>query len=231
MRALRHLNKYFLTYKYRLIIGLVITIIARIFAVAIPKFVGDSVDVVEQYLNKNITDINDVKSGLITNILLILGSVLIAAFFTFLMRQTFIVVSRFIEFDLKNEVFKHYQVLSLNFYKKNRTGDLMSRISEDVSKVRMYVGPAIMYSVNTITLFVVVIGYMISIAPELTLYTIVPLPILSISIYKLSVAIHKRSTIVQEFLSKLTTFTQESFSGISVLWSFILEESNILMVL
>lgn len=227
MRALRHLNKYFFKYKYRLIIGFVITVIARIFAVAVPKFVGDSVDVVEQYINKSITDINDVKTGLITNILFILGSVLIAAFFTFLMRQTFIVVSRFIEFDLKNEVFRHYQILSLNFYKKNRTGDLMNRISEDVSKVRMYVGPAIMYSVNTITLFIVVIGYMISIAPELTLYTVAPLPILSISIYKLSVAIHKRSTIVQQFLSKLTTFTQESFSGISVIKAYGIEPQTL----
>ncbi|WP_108803557.1 ABC transporter ATP-binding protein [Aquimarina sp. Aq107] len=227
MRALRHLNKYFLKYKYRLLIGLVITIIARIFAVAVPKFVGDSVDIVEQYINNSITNIEDVKTGLITNILLIFGSVLIAAFFTFLMRQTFIVVSRFIEFDLKNEVFQHYQILSLNFYKKNRTGDLMSRISEDVSKVRMYVGPAIMYSVNTITLFVVVIGYMISIAPQLTLYTVAPLPILSISIYKLSVAIHKRSTIVQQFLAKLTTFTQESFSGISVIKAYGIESQTL----
>ncbi|MGY3795071.1 ABC transporter ATP-binding protein [Aquimarina sp. 433] len=227
MRALQHLNKYFLKYKYRLLIGLFITIIARIFAVAVPKFVGDSVEIVEQYINHTITDINEVKSGLITNILLILGSVLIAAFFTFLMRQTFIVVSRFIEFDLKNEVFEHYQILSLNFYKKNRTGDLMNRISEDVSKVRMYVGPAIMYSVNTITLFVVVIGYMITIAPQLTLYTVAPLPILSISIYKLSVAIHKRSTIVQQYLSKLTTFTQESFSGISVIKAYGIETQTL----
>ena len=227
MRALQHLNKYFLKYKYRLLIGLFITIIARIFAVAVPKFVGDSVEIVEQYINHSITDINEVKSGLITNILLILGSVLIAAFFTFLMRQTFIVVSRFIEFDLKNEVFEHYQILSLNFYKKNRTGDLMNRISEDVSKVRMYVGPAIMYSVNTITLFVVVIGYMITIAPQLTLYTVAPLPILSISIYKLSVAIHKRSTIVQQYLSKLTTFTQESFSGISVIKAYGIETQTL----
>lgn len=223
MRALRHLNKYFLKYKYRLIIGLVITIIARVFATMVPTLVGDSVDVVEQYINKEITDIGEVKEGLILNISLIVGALLISAFFTFLMRQTFIVVSRFIEFDLKNEVFQHYEKLSLNFYKKNRTGDLMNRISEDVSKVRMYVGPAIMYSVNTITLFVVVIGYMISIAPELTLYTVAPLPILSVSIYKLSVAIHKRSTIVQEFLSKLTTFTQESFSGITVIKAYGIE--------
>ncbi|MCK8522700.1 ABC transporter ATP-binding protein/permease [Aquimarina sp. D1M17] len=223
MRALRHLNKYFLKYKYRLLIGLVITVIARIFATLVPTIVGNSVDIVEKYINNEVTDLSEVKNGLIINILLILGAVLISAFFTFLMRQTFIVVSRFIEFDLKNEVFQHYEKLSLNFYKKNRTGDLMNRISEDVSKVRMYVGPAIMYSVNTITLFVVVIGYMISIAPELTLYTVTPLPILSISIYKLSVAIHKRSTVVQEFLSKLTTFTQESFSGITVIKAYGIE--------
>lgn len=223
MRALQHLNKYFLKYKFRLLIGLVITVIARIFAIAVPKFVGDSVDVVERYINKDITDIAVVKSELLLNILFIFGSVMIAAFFTFLMRQTFIVVSRFIEFDLKNEVFQHYEKLSLNFYKKNRTGDLMNRISEDVSKVRMYVGPAIMYSVNTITLFVVVIGYMISIAPQLTLYTVIPLPILSISIYKLSVAIHRRSTVVQEYLSKLTVFTQESFSGISIIKAYGIE--------
>ena len=226
MRALGHLNKYFLKYKYRLIIGLIITIIARIFSIAVPKFVGDSVDIVEQYINGEISTMSEVKSGLLMNILLILGSVLIAAFFTFWMRQTFIVVSRFIEYDLKNEVFQQYERLSLNFYKKNRTGDLMNRISEDVSKVRMYVGPAIMYSVNTITLFVVVIGYMISIAPMLTLYTVLPLPILSVSIYKLSVAIHKRSTVVQEFLSKLTTFTQESFSGITVIKAYGIENQT-----
>jgi ABC-type multidrug transport system, ATPase and permease components len=139
------------------------------------------------------------------------------------MRQTFIVVSRDIEFDLKNEVFKQYERLSLGFYKENRTGDLMNRISEDVSKVRMYAGPAVMYSVTTITLFVVVISYMFYKAPILTLYTIAPLPVLSFAIYKLSAAIHKRSTIVQQYLSKLTSFTQESFSGIGVIKAYGIE--------
>ncbi len=223
MRALRHLNKYFFKYKYRLLIGLFITITARVFAVTVPAFVGDCVDLVREYLDGRILTYDDLEDKLLITISLLIGATLIAAFFTFLMRQTFIVVSRFIEFDLKNEIFQHYEKLSLNFYKKNRTGDLMNRISEDVSKVRMYVGPAIMYSVNTVTLFVVVIGYMISIAPELTLYTVAPLPILSVSIYKLSVAIHKRSTVVQEFLSKLTTFTQESFSGITVIKAYGIE--------
>ncbi len=223
MKALKHLNKYFYKYRFRLLLGTLITIIARIFTIAVPKFVGDSVAIVEKYLNNEVTEITEVKSQLVINILLILGSVLIAAFFTFMMRQTFIVVSRYIEFDLKNEVFRHYERLSLNFYKKNRTGDLMNRISEDVSKVRMYAGPALMYSVNTATLFVIVISYMFSIAPTLTLYTILPLPILSLAIYKLSVAIHERSTIVQEYLSKLTTFTQESFSGIAIIKAYGIE--------
>jgi ATP-binding cassette subfamily B multidrug efflux pump len=223
MKELKFLNKYFAKYKGRLLLGLIITIVARVFALLTPKFIGDSVGVVEKYVSGDISDLAFVKSELLTNILLIIGTTLLAAFFTFLMRQTFIVVSRYIEFDLKNEIFQQYQRLSLSFYKSNRTGDLMSRISEDVSKVRMYVGPAIMYSVTTITLFIVVISYMFYKAPELTLYAIAPLPVLSVAVYRLSVAIHKRSTIVQEYLSKLTTYTQESFSGISVIKAYGIE--------
>jgi ATP-binding cassette subfamily B protein len=223
LKALQHLNKYFAKYKGRLFLGLVITIAARIFTLFVPDLVGNSVTVIEEYVNGKITDVDEVKSQLLINIGLILGATLVAAFLTFLMRQTFIVVSRHIEYDLKNEIYQQYQRLSLNFYKKNRTGDLMNRISEDVSKVRMYVGPAMMYTVTTLTLFVVVIGYMISKAPLLTLYTVAPLPILSFAIYKLSVAINKRSTVVQQYLSKLNTFTQESFSGISVIKSYGLE--------
>lgn len=206
-----------------LLLGLIITIIARLFAIVTPKLIGDSVTVVENYINNGNTDLAEVENSLLTNILLLIGATLAAALFTFLMRQTFIVVSRRIEFDLKNEVFQQYQDLSLSFYKMNRTGDLMNRISEDVSKVRMYAGPALMYSVQTLTLFVVVIWYMYSQAPTLTLYTVAPLPILSIAIYKLSVAINKRSTIVQQYLSKLTTFTQESFSGVSVIKAYAIE--------
>lgn len=206
-----------------LLLGLVITIIARLFAIVTPKLIGDSVTVVENYINNGNTNLAEVENSLLINILLIIGATLAAALFTFLMRQTFIVVSRRIEFDLKNEVFQHYLDLSLSFYKMNRTGDLMNRISEDVSKVRMYAGPALMYSVQTLTLFVVVIWYMYSQAPTLTLYTVAPLPILSIAIYKLSVAINKRSTIVQQYLSKLTTFTQESFSGVSVIKAYAIE--------
>ncbi|WP_081209397.1 ABC transporter ATP-binding protein [Salegentibacter sediminis] len=223
MKHLKSLNKFFLKYKWRLLIGFIITVAARIFALFYIPLAGRSTDVIEKYINGEITDIEYVQDELAWNITLIIGATLIAAFFTFLMRQTFIVVSRHIEFDLKNVVYKHYQELSLNFYKKNRTGDLMNRISEDVTKVRMYLGPALMYSVTTLTSSVVVLIFMIEAAPMLTLYTVLPLPVLSFAIYKISVAIHKRSTVVQQYLSKLNTFTQESFSGIAVIKSYGIE--------
>jgi len=199
---------------------MLITIVARIFIVFTPRFTGNAIQLIEEYIiNKQQNEVV-FKEELLYYILLILGVSLIAAFFTFLMRQTLIVMSRLIEFDLKNNVFKQYEQLSQNFYKQNRTGDLMNRISEDVSKVRMYFGPALMYSINTITLFVILIPLMVNTAPKLAAYTLLPLPILSIAIYKLSKEIHKRSTIVQEYLSKLTVFTQESFSGISVIKAY-----------
>lgn len=223
MKELKYLNKYFLKYKGRLILGVFITIIATVFKLVVPMKIGDSVTIVKQYLNGSVTDIAQVKHELLINILLLLGAALLSALFTFIMRQTFIVVSRYVEYDLKNEIFQHYEKLSLGFYKQNRTGDLMNRISEDVSKVRMYMGPALMYSITTVTLFVVVISYMFYKAPTLTLYAIAPLPVLSLAIYKLSVLINKRTTIVQQYLSKLTTFTQESFSGIAVIKAYGIE--------
>jgi ATP-binding cassette subfamily B protein len=222
MKALQHLNKYFYKYRYRLIVGIIITIVAKVFALFTPRLIGASINVVSDRLDGEIT--NEVfKTELMTNILYLLGAAIIAGLFTFLMRQTIINVSRYIEYDLKNEIYQHYQVLSLNFYKSNRTGDLMNRISEDVGKVRMYVGPAIMYTMNTITLFVVALIYMINAAPKLTLYTLLPLPILSVAIYKLSRLINQRSTIVQESLSTLSTYSQEIFSGISVIKSYGIE--------
>ncbi|HBC03018.1 MAG TPA: ABC transporter, partial [Aequorivita sp.] len=223
MKELKYLNKYFLKYKGRLLLGVFITIIATVFKLVVPMKVGDSLTAVKQYINGEITDISTVEHELLINILLLLGAALLSALFTFMMRQTFIVVSRYVEYDLKNEIFQHYEKLSLGFYKQNRTGDLMNRISEDVSKVRMYVGPALMYSITTLTLFVVVISYMFYQAPILTIYAIAPLPILSIAIYRLSVLINQRTTIVQQYLSKLTTFTQESFSGIAVIKAYGIE--------
>ena len=144
MGALRYLNKFFLKYRYRFIVGLLITVVAKIFVLQIPQLIRDSLNIVEDYSNNKITDIEIVKSQLLINILYIIGAALLSGLFTFMMRQTLIVMSRLIEFDLKNEIFQQYEKLSLNFYKKNRTGDLMNRISEDVGKVRMYFGPAIM---------------------------------------------------------------------------------------
>lgn len=224
MKALRYLNKYFVKYKWKLLLGLVITVLARLFAVYVPHYVGGAVNLISERLAGNLTDDAFYKKELTLTILIIFGVALISAFFTFVMRQTFIVVSRNIEYDLKNEVYAQYQKLSLNFYKKNRTGDLMNRISEDVSKVRLYLGPALMNSVSAFTMFVVVIIFMMSRAPMLTLYTVAPFPILSFLIYKLSQAVHRRSTVVQEYLSKLSTFTQESFSGITVIKSYGIEE-------
>lgn len=223
MKELKFLNKYFIKYRGRLLLGVFITIIATAFKLVVPMKVGDSVTAVKQYMNGQITDIGIVQHELLINILLLLGAALLSGLFTFMMRQTFIVVSRYVEYDLKNEIFDHYEKLSLGFYKQNRTGDLMNRISEDVSKVRMYVGPALMYSITTITLFIVVVSYMFYKAPVLTLYAIAPLPILSIAIYKLSVLINHKTTIVQQYLSKLTTFTQESFSGIAVIKAYGIE--------
>lgn len=223
MKELRHLNKYFLKYKYRLLVGVVITIFSKVLAVKVPEYIRQSLNSVDAYRTGEITDIQIVKDDLLYNIFWIIGLALASGIFTFLMRQTIIVMSRLIEFDLKNEIFQQYQRLSISFYKMNRTGDLMNRITEDVNKVRMYLGPAIMYSMNMIVLFSVTIYKMFQIDKTLAFYTILPLPILSVAIFILSRIINDRSRIVQEYLSKLTTFTQEMFSGIGVLKAYALE--------
>ena len=220
MKELKRLNKFLIKYKGRLLIGLLITVISRVFSLVTPRLVGNSITSIENYLKLNNISPDELKEILFINIVFIVGAALISGFFTFLMRQTIINVSRFIEFDVKNEIFSHYQSLDQKFYKKNRTGDLMNRISEDVSKVRMYYGPVLMYGTNAIVLFTIIIFYMYSIAPKLTIYSLIPLPILSIFIYKISNIINKKSTLVQESLSDLSTYSQESFSGISVLKSF-----------
>ena len=224
MKELKYLNKFFFKYRNRIVIGVLITIIARIFALVAPNLIGDSITLIEKYFLLEEISRENLEKNLLHNILLIIGSALTAAVFTFLMRQTLINMSRFIEFDLKNVIYSKYQELDQTFYKVNRTGDLMNRISEDVSKVRMYVGPALMYTINTATLFVIIISYMISVSPSLTIYTIIPLPFLSYLIFKLSKHINIKSKSVQESLSKLTTFTQESFSGISVIKSNTIED-------
>ncbi len=223
MKSLRYLDKYFIKYKWRLLLGIFITVLSKILALQIPKIIGKSLNVVESYMKGDILDKTIVKEQLLWNILLIVGVSIFAGFLTFVMRQMIIVTSRLIEFDLKNEIYKQYQRLSINFYKKNRTGDLMNRISEDVAKVRMYFGPAIMYSMNMIFLFIVGFTQMVKTDAILTLYTLIPFPVLSISIFYISKVINKRSTIVQEYLSKLTTYNQEFFSGVNVVKSYGIE--------
>ncbi len=223
MKALQYVNKFFFKYRGRLIVGLLITAVATVFRIVVPSKIGDSIDSIKAYITGQVS-YEQLTELLAWDIGMIIGAALLSGFFTFLMRQTIIVVSRNIEYDLKNEIFAQYQRLSLSFYKNNRTGDLMNRISEDVGKVRMYAGPALMYSTTTVTLFIVAISYMFYTAPTLTLYAVAPLPLLSVGIYKLSILIHQRSTVVQKYLSELTTFTQERFSGVSVIKAYSLED-------
>ena len=226
MKELRYLNKYFIKYKYRFLFGIVITIVAQIFALFTPELVGKSISLIELYLKSENKNTSLLKKDLFENITIIILCTLIAGFMTFLMRQTLIVMSRYVEFDLKNEIFNHYQNLSQNFYKKNRTGDLMNRISEDVGKVRMYVGPAVMYTINTIIRFAAIIVSMSAINVKLTIYCLLPLPVLSYSIFILSKRINKKSTEYQENLSTLSSFTQEFFSGIRVIKAYALEKDR-----
>ena len=226
MKELRYLNKYFIKYKYRFLFGIVITIVAQIFALFTPELVGKSISLIELYLKSENKNTSLLKKDLFENITIIILCTLIAGFMTFLMRQTLIVMSRYVEFDLKNEIFNHYQNLSQNFYKKNRTGDLMNRISEDVGKVRMYVGPAVMYTINTIIRFAAIIVSMSAINVKLTIYCLLPLPVLSYSIFILSKLINKKSTEYQENLSTLSSFTQEFFSGIRVIKAYTLEKDR-----
>lgn len=183
MKELKYINQFFFKYRFRLFIGIIISIASRYLAVKIPEVVKNSLNTANDYSQGVITDITTVKHDLVCNILLIIGLALLSGVFTFLMRQTLIVMSRLVEFDLKNNIYKQYQHLSLNFYKQNRTGDLMNRISEDVGKVRMYVGPALMYSINLLVMFSVAIYKMVQIDVKLTLYTLIPFPVLFVQIF------------------------------------------------
>ena len=223
MKELRSLNKYLFKYKIQLLLGIIITITSRIFSLFAPRLINKSLTKVENFINQQNISIEELKDELAINIGVIILASLISGFLTFLTRQTIINVSRYIEYDLKNEIYNHYQRLSMDFYKNNRTGDLMTRITEDVSKVRMYFGPALMYSITTCSLFVIVIASMLSLSVELALYTLLPLPILSIIIYKLSKEVNSRTTIIQKTLSSLSSFSQEAFSGISVIKSYNIE--------
>ncbi len=235
MKSLRYLNKYLWKYRWRLAFGVLFVGISNLFAIFPVQVIRNAFDVVIETIKVyQVFEGSDLASALydnLTKVLLAFGAfvllfALIKGFFLFLMRYTIIIMSRFIEFDLKNEVFKKYQELDMAFYKSNNTGDLMNRISEDVSRVRMYLGPAIMYTINLFVLFFLVIVTMININPKLTLYVLTPLPILSITIYFVSHIINRRSEKVQRQLSVLSTFTQESFSGIRVLKAYGMSKSK-----
>ena len=223
MKELQYLNPYFSKYKLHFLSGIIITIVAQIFMLYTPELIGESIAALEKYVKSGDQDIQKIKSLLVENVLWIIVTTFIAGILTFLMRQTLIVMSRHVEYDLKNEVFNQYEKLTQNFYKLNRTGDLMNRISEDVGRVRMYVGPAVMYTINTIIRFAIVIYYMIRVSPELTLYSLLPLPVLAYFIFKISTEINKKSTLFQENLSALSSFTQEIFSGIRVIKAYSIE--------
>ena len=226
MSELKYLNKYLIKYKKNLLLGFIIIIIARILLLFTPGLIRNSVNIIDEFRKGEVLNIEVVQTELVQNIFLILLAAISAGLFTFLTRQTIINVSRYVEFDLKNEIYDQYQKLSLSFYKRNRTGDLMNRISEDVSRVRMYFGPALMYSINTITLIIITFFYMYRQSPELTIYTVSPLPVLSFTIYKLSGIINTRSKIVQESLSKLSSYSQEVFSGIKIVKSYAMQNTT-----
>jgi len=226
LKHLAYLNKYFWKYRNRLILGIIFILISNIFALYPAQFVRESFDEVKSLLEQENTIRSNFSYVLLKYSGLIILFALLKGVFMFLMRQTIIVMSRKIEFDLKNEIYQQYQNLSISFYKKNETGDMMNRITEDVSRVRMYLGPALMYAISLVTLFSLVITTMIRISPLLTLYVLLPLPVLAILVYFVSTTMNKRSERVQEQLSTLTTFSQESFSGINILKSFGNEKSS-----
>lgn len=218
MKSLQYLNKYFVKYKWHFLLGILFTIISNYFGVRMPLYVKSTVDNL-----MGTTSINSVNDALLLSlqiggiyILLSIGK----GFFLFLMRQTIIVMSRLIEFDLKNEIYVHYQKLDLAFFKRNSTGDLMNRISEDVSQVRMYLGPGIMYTINLIVLFAMIVTQMVKISPVLTFFVLLPLPIMSFLIYWVSSKMNLLSTQVQQEQSRLSTIAQETFAGIRVIKAY-----------
>jgi len=224
MKSLKTINAYFIKYKWRLLMGALFVVLSTIFSIYQGVVVRNATnEIVDLIANHTIVD----SSKFIIFGLTLLGLALTSGFFMFLMRQTIIVMSRYIEFDQKNELYAHYQTLDAAFYKNNSTGDLMNRISEDVGKVRMYTGPAIMYLINTFSTVVIVLAFMLKINWQLTLLVFAPLPLLSFVIYKVSDLINQRSTVVQQELSKLTSHAQETFSAIRVIKAYAREKHYI----
>ena len=228
MEALKHLNKYFWKYRYRFVLGLLFVFVSNVFGLYPPIYIGEVLNLISDSLSQNknsdATSQTILEKQLAYYAFLVLLFAVFRGLFMFFMRQTLIVMSRMIEYDLKNEIYDHYQKLSLSFYKRNKTGDLMNRISDDVSKVRMYLGPAILYSTSLFISISLIIPKMISVSPKLTLYALSPLPILVLAIYKVSSIMNVKSEIVQKQLSKLSSVSQETFSGIRVIKSYAQEK-------
>jgi ATP-binding cassette, subfamily B, multidrug efflux pump len=233
MKNLAYLNKFFYKYRWRLIPGILFVIISNIFGVLPAQVIRISFDLVTENISiyrlfngferqALIYDIFSSSLFLFGGLVLLLA--LLRGVFLFFMRQTIILMSRHIEYDLKNEIYNHYQNLSMAFYRRNNTGDLMNRVTEDVSRVRMYLGPAIMYAINTIVLFILVIVFMFSVNVKLAVYSLAPLPILAVMIYYVHSIINQRSERIQEQLSTLSGFVQENFSGIRVIKSYVREK-------
>ena len=226
MSHLKYLNQFLWKYKNLLIIGTVFIIIANLFALYPAEFVRKAFDAVLLSIEKGTNLLSEIQYTLLKYGGLIISFAILKGIFMFFMRQTIIVMSRKIEFELKNKIYQQYQKLSMGFYKSNKTGDLMNRISEDVSRVRMYLGQALMYAINISILFYLVISKMISINSTLTLYVLLPLPVLAITVYFVSKKINTRSEKVQEQLSEITTISQETFSGIKIIKSFGNEDNS-----
>lgn len=236
MKELKYLNKYLLKYKWHLILGTVFVIISNVFQIVPAQLVRSSLDLVVENIRvyKSLNGVSAQSTffevfahGILIYAGLIVLMALLRGLFLYFVRQTLIVMSRLVEYDLKNEIYEHYQALPLSFYRRNNTGDIMNRISEDVSRVRMYLGPAIMYGLQLVTLFVMLIPVMFSISSTLTWYALSPLPLLSLSIFLVNNKIERRSEQIQKHQSKLSTFVQEAFSGIRVLKSFNRENESI----
>ncbi len=235
MKHLSFLNKYFYKYKWWIIPGIFFVIISNIFGVVPAQVVGHAINMITEniaiYRLFNGFDRQEIVYSIFSYSLFFFGLLILVLYllrglFLFFMRQTIILMSRHIEYDMKNEIYAHYQELSLGFYRRNNTGDLMNRATEDVNRVRMYVGPAIMYAINTAVLFCLIIYFMFSVNVKLAIFCLLPLPILVVTIYYVNTLINLKSEHIQAQLSKLSSFVQERFSGIRVIKSYVREAHN-----
>lgn len=233
MKELAYLNKFFFKYRWRLLPGIAFVIISNLFAVLPAKVIRLAFDLVNENISvfrlfngfgRQQLVYEIFNSGLLFFGAIVLLLALLRGLFLFFMRQTIILMSRHIEYDLKNEIYRHYQDLSTSFYRRNNTGDLMNRVTEDVSRVRMYLGPAIMYTINTAVLFILIIWAMVSVNLKLAIFCLLPLPVLAITIYFVNTLINKRSEKIQQQLSGLSSFVQETFSGIRVIKAYVRED-------